>query len=237
VRKVEDELLVFPGSRERPRTRGGAHYRLNGNLAYREFAHPEGPSSIPWLVMRGGRVYPAEGQPEVTTDTARYLVERIRRKSVGTKVGLVSVRVGPEPAPVAWADLGPVANALQEDLDARVARLPIQRLRKWSDLNEFRAVESDHVERLARRHSLSDQDHHVLQRLWFERIDAELAEVTERLREVWRVREARIYRRFDRLGDYHLGQLYWNTLGPGGETWFGDHLPIRRFLFRLHWRP
>jgi hypothetical protein len=39
------------------------------------------------------------------------------------------------------------------------------------------------------------------------------------------------------LGKYHLGQLYWNTFGPGGETWFGDHLPIRRFVFRLRWRP
>lgn len=152
-------------------------------------------------------------------------------------VALRLVRMGPEPAPAAWTDLGSVAESLRGELNARVAGLLAQRLRRLSDLNELWAVENDHVVRLARRYALSDSEHYVLQRLWFERIEAELAEVIERLRRIWFAREKRIHRRFDRLGKFHLGQLYWNTFGPGGETWFGDHVPIRRFLFRLHWRP
>ena len=237
VRPVDGELLVFPGSRDRPRPHGGAHYRLNGNMAYRTLSHPEGPSSVPWLVIRRRRVYPAEGHRDAGSEVPRYLVGAVRRKEVGSKIGLVGVRLGPEPAPVAWSDLGAMSQNLQQHLDARVARLPMRRLRKWNDLSELRAVESDHVERLADRYSLSDSDHAALQRLWFERIDAELAEVTEHLRDIEMTRQRRIHRRYDRLGDYYLGQLYWNTLGPGGETWFGDHVPVRRFLFRLHWRP
>jgi hypothetical protein len=118
-----------------------------------------------------------------------------------------------------------------------MARLPIRRLRSWRDLSELRSVESDHVARLAHRYSLPDCDHVVLQRLWFARVDTELAEVTEQLRGTESARQRKIHRRYERLGDYYLGQLYWNTFGPGGETWFGDHLPVRRFLFRLHWRP
>ena len=156
-----------------------------------------------------------------------------REPSVNAALG--SIQVSPEPPPPAWSDLGAVAQSLQDDLDARVARLPVQRLRKWSDLSELRAVESDHVDRLARRHSLSGPDHHALQTLWFDRIDTELAEITDRLRYDRMTRERRISRQ---LTKHHLiHQLWWNTLGPGGETWFGDHLPIRRFLFRLHWRP
>jgi hypothetical protein len=157
-------------------------------------------------------------------------------------VAVRCVGMRPEDPEVAWTDLGEAATGLQEELDARVERLPLQRLRKWSDLNELVAVESDHVARLARRYALSDRDHHVLQRLWFARIDPELEEVTEHLRRILFARDERIHQRCDRLakyrlGKHHLGQLYWNTFGPGGETWFGDHLPVRRFLFRLHWRP
>jgi hypothetical protein len=106
----------------------------------------------------------------------------------------------------------------------------------------LQGVEYDHVIRLARRYSLSDSKHGILQDLWFDRVDAVLEPDVERLRRDWATTQAKVHRRVARLrrfhlGKYHLGQLYWNTLGPGGETWFGDHLPVRRFLFRLHWRP
>jgi hypothetical protein len=150
----------------------------------------------------------------------------------------VNVAVGPalpEPPPPAWSDLGAIAENLQEDLDDRVARLPLGRLRKWSDLILLQAVENDHVNLLARRYSLSGPDRLALQGLWFDRIDAELEETTDQLRyDLW-TRERRISHR---LGKYHLlHRLWFNTFGPGGETWFADHLPVRRFLFRLHWRP
>jgi hypothetical protein len=83
VKRVEDELLVFPGSEAGPRRTTGAYYRLNGDLAYRELGHPDGPSSTPWFVIRSGRVYPAEGHPEATRGASRYDVERVRRKGMG----------------------------------------------------------------------------------------------------------------------------------------------------------
>lgn len=82
VRRLADELLVFPGSEDGPRTTGGALYRLNGHLAYRESDHPDGPSSVPWFVIRSRRVYPAEGHPEAMSGAPWYVVEQIRRKKV-----------------------------------------------------------------------------------------------------------------------------------------------------------
>ncbi len=125
--------------------------------------------------------------------------------------------------------------SLQEDLDDRVAKLPLERLRKWSDTILLQAVENDHVERLARQYSLSGPDQALLRRLWFGRIDAELdATLNQLRRDIW-TREQRIRRR---VGSHHLiYQAWFNTFGPGGETWFAGHLPVRRFLFRLHWRP
>lgn len=143
----------------------------------------------------------------------------------------------PPPPPPVWADVGPSAQRLQDHLGLRVARLPVERLRKWWHLAELRAVESDHVARLSRRHSLSDDQHMAFQTLWFVEVDEELSAVTERLRRIEWVRQGRMQDRMRRLGRYHLGQLYWNTFGPGGGTWFGDHVPVRRFLFRLRWRP
>lgn len=106
----------------------------------------------------------------------------------------------------------------------------------------LQGVEDDHIIRLSQRYGLSDSDHRTLQTLWFARVDAALEPDIERLRRAWATSHTKVHRRVDRLrkvhmGKYHLGNLYWNTFGPGGETWFGDHLPVRRILFRLHWRP
>lgn len=92
VRHVDHELLVYPGSEDRPRTAGGAFYRLNGNLAFRELGHPDGPSSVPWFVIRRSRVYPAEGHPESANGGPRYVVERMRRKGVGPTIRPVGSR-------------------------------------------------------------------------------------------------------------------------------------------------
>jgi hypothetical protein len=35
-----------------------------------------------------------------------------------------------------------------------------------------------------------------------------------------------------------LFQLWFNTVGPGARTWFGNrYVGIRRYTFRLRWRP
>jgi hypothetical protein len=72
VRRTEDEFPVFPGSRDGPRLGSDSHYRLNGDLVYRAFGHPEGPSSVPWFAIRNGLVYPGEGYPEGPGATPRY---------------------------------------------------------------------------------------------------------------------------------------------------------------------
>jgi hypothetical protein len=138
------------------------------------------------------------------------------------------------PPPIAWDDLGPVANDLQNDLEARVARLPDLRLRRFSDHILFQAVEVDHIKRLGREYSLSDGDQDTLQKLWFARFDSEMEEQLGRLR-YEHLSSFQAPRWIER--HHRLQRVWWNTFGPGGETWFGDHLPIRRFMFRLHWRP
>ena len=36
----------------------------------------------------------------------------------------------------------------------------------------------------------------------------------------------------------HLFQLWFNTLGPGAKTWFGNcYFAIRHYTFRLRWKP
>jgi hypothetical protein len=168
-------------------------------------------------------------------DPSRFQVIELPEREQPTDPVVRSIRESPDPPPpVAWEDLGPVADDLQNDLEARVARLPDLRLRRFSDHILFQAVEVDHIRRLARQYSLSDADQDTLQRLWFARFDAEMEEQLDRLR----------YEHLSSLhvplwiGRHHrLQRVWWNTFGPGGETWFGDHLPIRRFMFRLHWGP
>ena len=86
VLRTENESLVFSGSQDGPRLGFDPQYRLNGNLVYRAFGHPDGPSSVPWLVIRSGRVYPGEGYPEAPGGRPRYRVEEMRRKQEGVSI-------------------------------------------------------------------------------------------------------------------------------------------------------
>jgi hypothetical protein len=92
VRRMGDELFVFPGSQDRPRSGRDPHYRLNGELVYRESGHPEGASSVPWYVIRSWRVYPGEGYPGGLGGRHRYQVERMSRKSRGVTIRPVQDR-------------------------------------------------------------------------------------------------------------------------------------------------
>ena len=98
-------------------------------------------------------------------DPSRFQVIDPPEMELSVDPVLGSIPVSPEPPPPVWSDLGAVAQSLHDDLDARVARLPVRRLRRWSDLSEIRAVEDDHVDRLARRYGLSGPDHLALQAL------------------------------------------------------------------------
>jgi hypothetical protein len=83
VRHSGHEFLVFAGSQDRPRSGSDPYYRLNGDLVYRAAAHPDGPSSVPWLVIRNGCVYAGEGYPGGPGGRPRYRVEAMRRKQQG----------------------------------------------------------------------------------------------------------------------------------------------------------
>lgn len=71
--KAERPILVYPGEVDRPPRAANPHFSISRNGAAREYAHPDGPSSTPYYVMRGRRVYPAEGHPD-SDGVARYFV-------------------------------------------------------------------------------------------------------------------------------------------------------------------
>jgi hypothetical protein len=85
-------MQVFPGSEERPRPTAKAHYYVNGNLVYRSFDHPDGPSSIPWFVIRSGRVLPAEGYPGGSARTPKFRVEQLPPKGRGVTIRPIQPR-------------------------------------------------------------------------------------------------------------------------------------------------
>jgi hypothetical protein len=92
VLRTENEFLLFPGSEDRPRLGSDPHYWLNGNLVYRALGHPDGPSSVPWFVIRSGSVYPGEGYPEGPGGRPRYRVEVMRRKQEGVSIRRVQAQ-------------------------------------------------------------------------------------------------------------------------------------------------
>jgi hypothetical protein len=98
--------------------------------------------------------------------------------------------------------------------------------------------EVDHVQRVASRHALSDQDRQAVQAHWLARIDSELAETLKRLH--FKGSEVGLNSRIARLLQRRnfLYQLWSNTIGPGARCWFGNrYTPIRHHTFRLRWRP
>ncbi len=63
-------------------------------------------------------------------------------------------------------------------------------------------------------------------------LDNDAENVREELRRLHRLVRRRSFRA------NALFQLYWNTVGPGGRTWFGNrYVTIWRDTFRIRWRP
>jgi hypothetical protein len=146
-------------------------------------------------------------------------------------------RVPEHPVPP-LPDLGEVGHRVADDLDSRVKRLPLRRVRRTSDYWALHAVEIDHVQDLARRYYLSDHDRQAVQDHWLARLNAELGETMEHLllKPMDSAYNSRIGRHL--RGRDFLYQLWSNTVGPGAKTWFGNrYAPIRRRTFRLRWRP
>lgn len=143
-----------------------------------------------------------------------------------------------EPPPLPVPDLGDRTGTVMQSLDDRFARAPFSRVHGLADYWALRAVELDHLDRLAVREALSPQQLEALKAYWLRRFEDRLRKSMDRLHlhdidamhRSWVARRLR-NRRF-------LFQLWFNTLGPGAKTWFGNrYVRIRHYTFRLRWRP
>lgn len=126
---------------------------------------------------------------------------------------------------------------LVAELETRCEQLPVHRTRRDADFWALRRVEQDHVKRLARRHQLDEVTREVALDWWLGEVQRRCSEARAGLhREELRRLHRLVRRRYFRPNG--LFQLYWNTVGPGGRTWFGNrYVTIRRYTFRIRWRP
>ncbi|MGP0032618.1 MAG: hypothetical protein ACLPVF_19205 [Acidimicrobiales bacterium] len=146
---------------------------------------------------------------------------------------MITVTVPPPPPP----DFDALPAGVAEDLTSRLARLPLTRVKRSADLFALYAVERDHVHRLAHRFQVTDTERASIDYWWLRQLDQTFAGTRERLHAHARSALRRDIRR-RRSRSKVLGQLWWNTVGPGGRCWFGNrYVTIRRYTFRLHWRP
>jgi hypothetical protein len=142
----------------------------------------------------------------------------------------------PPPPPVPY--LGDRTETVVQSLDDRFAQVPFSRVHGLADYWALRAVEVDHVSRLTVDEGLSDQQLEALKAYWLRRIEDRLREPMDRVRlhDIEAMHRSRVARRL--RNRRFLFQLWFNTLGPGAKTWFGNrYVRIRHYTFRLHWRP
>ncbi len=142
-----------------------------------------------------------------------------------------------EPPPPPAPDLGERTEEVIRSLDERFARVPFGKVHRWADYWALRDIEVDHVNRLARREDLSRQQLEALEAYWLGRIRTPLSKTMDRLRfkHIEAMHRSGIARH---LRSNLLFQLWFNTVGPGARTWFGNrYVGIRRYTFRLRWRP
>ncbi len=132
--------------------------------------------------------------------------------------------------------LGAKTDALSKHLDERIRRIPFKRVNRWADYWALRDIEVEHVARLACQHLLSRHEQSSLEAHWLARIHNEVGPTLDQLEQQGNspVDLARMARR---LRFNFLFQLWFNTLGPGARTWFGNrYTTIRHYTFRIHWR-
>jgi hypothetical protein len=97
----------------------------------------------------------------------------------------------------------------------------------------LRDVETRHARKLAYRATLSPEQSDALEQYWMDRIDAGLGATLDRLFEPPTMFRSPLARH---LGSGFLFQVWFNTVGPGARTWFGNrYVGIRRYTFRLRW--
>jgi hypothetical protein len=143
---------------------------------------------------------------------------------------------GPPPPPV--PDLGDRTGRVVQSLDDRFARVPFGRVHGLADYWALRTVEVDHLDRLAVREDLSPQQLEALKAYWLRRVEDRLRKPMDRLhlRDVEAMHRSRVARCLGKRR--FLFQLWFNTVGPGAKTWFGNrYVRVRHYTFRLRWRP
>lgn len=124
--------------------------------------------------------------------------------------------------------------AMARELASRYDQLPVHRIRRHADVWALRRVEEEHVERVARRYQLDDVARDATLDWWLGEVQRRCAGTSARLDEQRRLQ--RIHRH-PRFRSNAVFQIYWNTVGPGGRTWFENrYATIRRYTFRIHWR-
>lgn len=143
-----------------------------------------------------------------------------------------------EPPPPSVPDLGDRTERVVQSLDDRFARVPFGRVHRLADYWALRAVEVDHVGRLTVDEDLSDPQREALKAYWLRRVEDRLREPMDRkrLHDIEAMHRSQFARRL--RNRRFLFQLWFNTLGPGAKTWFGNrYVRIRHYTFRLRWRP
>ena len=132
----------------------------------------------------------------------------------------------------------PIGAVSLERLASRFARMPFSRVGGLADYWALRAVEVDHVSRLVLQEGFSDQQIEALKAYWLRRIEDRLRKPMDRVRlhDIEAMHRSRVARHL--RNRRFLFQLWFNTLGPGAKTWFGNrYVRIRHYTFRLRWRP
>jgi hypothetical protein len=172
----------------------------------------------------------------VTIDSRGVPISAVRLEHLAS-------RRPPSPAP---PDIGERSAAVMQALDERFARLPFGRVHRFADHWALRSVEVEHARRLARKERLSEPQSAALERYWLSRVEAPLGEKLDEMhfrqieaRHRWRAfRRRRVVGAPRGASSEFLAQLWFNTLGPGARTWFGNRYSvIRQYTFRLRWRP
>ena len=130
-----------------------------------------------------------------------------------------------------------VPAIVARDLASRYERLPVHRIRRRADFWALLRVEEEHVEQLGRRCELDETTREVARNWWLGEVERHCSAARSRIDRRERSRLHRMHR-YRAFRSNALSQLYWNTVGPGGRTWFGNrYATIRRYTFRLRWRP
>ena len=159
--------------------------------------------------------------------------------------GAVVAQTGDQP--VGQGTLGPLPARAQPppelpavlvaELERRYEELPVARIRRDADFWALWRVEEEHIDRLARGYHLDEATEDLARGWWLGEVRGRCADAAawahrREQRHLHRTVRRRLFR------PNAAFQLYWNTVGPGARTWFGNrYATIRRYTFRMHWRP